>query len=523
MTLACASIGSDGPGEDEVQSDGAPVAADPQQDSPPGEAARAATTTPSGGAAALSQADARKRFPKSGGIDPARWLSPRDRGRVLPASKVTAIYDDVVYQPAAVVFDVESVEAFQPGDESKGEYRFDAAKLSESGVELSTGKTFMIPGLALRKVTAVRTDGGVLVASTEQGALNDVIRDGTVGFKAKLSLDPQHVIGWFDQHGSQLPTRALPTTFEDEFPPPAGLLGLSASLARPSTAVFTRFPDFGLLAAAPANPDAFDPEHMKWTFEKAGIAYQLEIDVRGEDAKILIKATKASGADSEFQYWAKGTFKNVYLDAKGEYKDGEVQSLEYKQPDMVGDMEVSIAAAGKGQGKKEINFVLPEAMLRYVFPVGSIPIVVEISAKMIGRVEVPSKGSATATAKFKWSGQTGLKYEGTDIKAEGVFHSVDIKPDPFDSASMMGNSVDAQWGVAIPRVSAGAFGTFFVPYIQPGITIGSHLKWGPLCKSGYVRFNVTAGWDFGVMGVSLAQHKHKVYEKEQRAPKGGCK
>jgi hypothetical protein len=77
--------------------------------------------------------------------------------------------------------------------------------------------------------------------------------------------------------------------------------------------------------------------------------------------------------------------------------------------------------------------------------------------------------------------------------------------------------------VGVPRVSASAFGTFFVPFIQPGITVGSKLQWGPLCKSGYVRFTVIAGWDFGVLGVNLANSKKKLFEKEQRAPKGGCK
>jgi hypothetical protein len=46
-------------------------------------------------------------------------------------------------------------------------------------------------------------------------------------------------------------------------------------------------------------------------------------------------------------------------------------------------------------------------------------------------------------------------------------------PSWADSAAMINQPVDTQWGVGIPRVSAAAFATFFIPYFQPGIVIGS--------------------------------------------------
>lgn len=440
-------------------------------------------------------------------IDPARWLPAKDKSLGLPPGAITTVWEGVVYQPDAIVLEAKGAEALVEHARDEGRYVFDAAKLEGAGVSFERGKAFMIPGLALGRVTEVSTSGGKVTVRSEAVGLNAVIKDGTVGWRAALPLDPSHVVAWVDPTGERLPAEELVDTR-------AGSLLASPTFSR---AGLTRYPELsGLLAPAPSAPG-----RMKWTYSKAGIGYELELEARGDEAKVLIKATKASGGNTEMQYWARGTFKQVFVNAKGEYKDGEVQSLEYSQPDMVGDFEIAIAAAGSGNG--DIDFTLPEAVLRYVYPAGPIPVVVEIKAKMIGRVSVPSKGSATAKAKFKWSGQAGLSYEGTDVKARGVFNEVDIDANPFDSAANIGRAVDAQWGVGIPRVSVSAFGTFLVPYIQPGITIGSRLQWGPVCKSGYVRFNVIAGYDFGVMGVKLAGDKVELHKKEKRAPEGGCK
>ncbi len=456
---------------------------------------------------ASAPADATGTALAPGQIDPTRWLPAKDKALGLPADAVTTVWENVVYQPEAIVLEAKGAEALVDHARDEGRYVFDAAKLKAAGVSFEKGKAFMIPGLALGRVTEVSESGGKITVRSEAVGLNAVIKDGTVGWRAALPLDPSHVVAWVDPSGERLPADEL----REESA--SSMLAFPA----PTRAGRTHFPELsGLYAPAPTAPG-----RMKWTYSKAGIGYELELEARGDEAKVLIKATKASGGNTEMQYWAKGTFKQVYVNAKGEYKDGEVQSLEYSQPDMVGDFEIAIAAAGSGDGN--IDFTLPEAVLRYVYPVGPIPVVVEIKAKMIGRVSVPSKGSATAKAKFKWSGQAGLSYEGTDVKARGVFNEVDIDANPFDSAANIGRAVDAQWGVGIPRVSVSAFGTFLVPYIQPGITIGSRLQWGPVCKSGYVRFNVIAGYDFGVMGVKLAGDKVELHKKEKRAPEGGCK
>lgn len=510
----CAFLKGDGPGDEDGDEDGdeAETAESASNEAggdaapKPREDAEAAPGDSAPGSTASSDAAA--------AFDADRWLPPEQAKFTVPDGAVTTIYENVVYHDEAVVFAGAAADAIAAHDEAKGEYRFDAAKLEAAGAKLEKGTAFMIPGLALRKVASVSTDGGQLVVTTQPASLNEVIKDGTVGWKAKLPLDPQHVVGWVDQDGLPLPAKPVPS--------PAGgtAHGVMASIPPSGTSSArlsgwsTTVPD--ALMAPPSKPG-----RMKWTFNKAGIGYEMELEARGDEAKVLIKATKASGGNTEMQYWAKGTFKQVYVNAKGEYKDGEVRSLEYDQPEMVGDFEIAIAAAGSGNN--EINFKMPEAVLRYVYPAGPIPVVVEVKAQMIGRVKVPSKGSAMAKSKFSYSGHAGFTYKGTDVEAKGVFNKVTMSPDPFDSAANIGQSVDAQWGVGVPRVSVSAFGTFLVPFIQPGITIGSKLQWGPVCKSGYVRFNVIAGYDFGVMGVKFAEDKIKLYEKQKNAPEGGCK
>ncbi|MEO7125881.1 MAG: hypothetical protein ABI382_03280, partial [Nakamurella sp.] len=88
-----------------------------------------------------------------------------------------------------------------------------------------------------------------------------------------------------------------------------------------------------------------------------------------------------------------------------------------------------------------------------------------------------------------------------------------------DPAAMIGNNVDAQFGVGYPRVSLSFFDIGFIPFVQPAVLLGTSLTWGPVCKKAYVRAEIGYGYDFKILGVSLSKHDGKI-EGERKDAKG---
>jgi hypothetical protein len=250
------------------------------------------------------------------------------------------------------------------------------------------------------------------------------------------------------------------------------------------------------------------------------MTYEFQVEPQGEQVSIKIKALKQQGPKATLAYTALGTFKNVYAKADGTFADSQVKSLTYDQPELVGDITLSVAAAGAGLGK--IEFPFPGVMFKFLVMVGPVPITIGVGAKLIGSIVVPAKASAAAKARFRYQSSSGFEYQGGDVEVKGNIGNLEFSPDPFDSAAMISVPVDAQWGVAFPRISVSVFDSLFVPYLHTGVVVGSSLKWGPICKYGYVKYVSEVGYDFKVFGVTLKKDKVKVAEKEKRAPEGGC-
>ncbi|MEM9695712.1 MAG: hypothetical protein AAGA56_24430, partial [Myxococcota bacterium] len=243
-------------------------------------------------------------------------------------------------------------------------------------------------------------------------------------------------------------------------------------------------------------------------------------------------------AKATLAYVAKATVNNLVVKGGGKYEGGKLSDLQFKQEDLDIDIELSLQAAGAGLGKVELT--LPEPAITLPITVGPLVFTAKVGLKLIGAITIPGKASAQAYVKFKYRGDTELDYardvevgasvdgaaSGTGVKgkvsAKGDTKVIDIDTKPFDSASFIGVPVDAQFGIAVPRLSIGLFGTGIVPYMHVGFVAGSKLQWGPLCKSGYIKMVKEAGYDFSVLGVKLRSDKLFVSEKGWRSPKGGC-
>ncbi len=416
----------------------------------------------------------------------------RDANLGLPDSRVQTTYE-VKYTPKTLVLDEGATRALKSADPKSHRYTFDAAALGPTADKLKPGTVLLIPGKALRKVTRAERVGSDLVVDTAYAALTDAIESGKIGWNAHLSFDRAHAVALVDETGREHP---LPSRVERAF------------IAGPGARVLAD-------SAGPVNPGA-----IAWSFKQGPMTYEFSVEPQGEQVSIKIKATKQQGPKATLAYTAVGTFKNVYANADGTFADSQVKTLTYDQPELVGDVTLSMAAAGAGLGK--IDFPFPGVMFKFVVMVGPVPITIGVGAKLIGSIVVPAKASAAAKSRFRYQSSSGFEYQGSDVEVTGNIGNLEFSPDPFDSAAMINIPVDAQWGVAFPRISVSVFDSLFVPYLHTGVVVGSSLKWGPVCKHGYVKYTSEVGYDFKVFGVTLKKDKVTVAEKQKLAPEGGC-
>ncbi len=400
----------------------------------------------------------------------------------------------VKYAPEAVVLDQNVARALSA--KKPGELDFDAQKLGARASRIKPGKVLLVYGKALARVESVQRRSGRLVVHTSPATLADAIEQGTVAWDVSLPLDRAHV------------TAALA---------PADQSRALARLDRNGRFASTRLRSEG---NAFSSPGVLSQGPIDWAFQRGPMTYKFRLEPKGKAVDIKIEAIKKQGPKATLAYTAHGTFENVRGRARADYADHKLTDLDYEQPELVGDITLSVAAAGSGLGK--IDFPFPGAMFGYLVMVGPVPVKISVGAKLIGSITVPARASARATARFRFRSSSGFSYAGNNVKVKGNIGNLTLSPKPFDSAAMIGIPVDAQWGVAFPRVSVGVFDNVFVPFLHTGVVVGTSLKWGPVCKYGYVKYVAEVGYDLGVFGVKLKSAKKTIAEREKKAPPGGC-
>jgi hypothetical protein len=138
------------------------------------------------------------------------------------------------------------------------------------------------------------------------------------------------------------------------------------------------------------------------------------------------------------------------------------------------------------------------------------------------RLKVPAAAgaSATASANYSYTGDTGFSYDGGDIVTVATINGHDFTDGQFDSASNFAD-VDAQFGLAFPRIGLAILNQE-VAWLHTGFIIGSSITFGPICKAGYTKLVVEGGYEVKVLGVSLASDKATFAEREKRVSQNNC-
>ena len=436
---------------------------------------------------------------------------PEERANfAVPADGIETTFD-ASFDDSATVVDSERMSAVVDADADSHEYTIDEDEL---GGEVSEGDVLMLSGVALRKVTTVDRSGSEATVQTEQATLDEAISDGTVGWDSEVGLDTA-----FSPDSENRETIDESANIE-----PVGMGGGGAVPPDGEMAYLTGIEMVGGEGVTPVPPSQIEAGEgtLEWTFVDADREYTIRAElVDEEEATIGIQVKQPAGGDANLAMTARGTIGSMRSVAAAEYTDNELRSFELEQNNVAADIDLEIAAAGSKDGS--IDWEFPGIMFKYVIFAGPVPVTLSFNTKLIGNITVPSvEGSATGSATFNYRADTGFSYGGSDVNVEASVGDQPLQPDEADSAANIGQPVDLQFGAAFPRLEISVFDQVLIPYLEFGMTIGSRLTWGPLCKSSYVRMVINAGYDFEIMGVTLSSDEETLLEETERASGDSC-
>jgi hypothetical protein len=261
---------------------------------------------------------------------------------------------------------------------------------------------------------------------------------------------------------------------------------------------------------------------MEWSLVDGTLTYKVRLDAQQTHIELVTQVTRKMANSGGMTYTGKVRIKPIDVGGSGSIVGGKATAFDIKQKELGGEVTISVAAAGAG--RVEIKKDLPMPLFKWIVMVGPIPVVITAKVRLIGRVDLPAKGSSLAQANYSFRGSARFKYTGSKVETKAAFPTSEFKVDkPFDAAGFINGTVDAQFGVAFPVLTMGMFDSFFVPELTPGAQAGVRLTWGPVCKTGYVQYSLNASYDFKVLGVSLSQGKTSIFNKRKDSKDNGCR
>lgn len=437
---------------------------------------------------------------------------------------------DVTYSSDTTVVSGKAIDTLKKSDDVAGTYVFDAKAAKAAGLDLGKGRVLLLAGQALRRITASNTSGGDITLKTEQASLADAIEEGEVAWDVPISFDFRQ----FETSTKADRSGATPK------PRSSSLRPGDPGSARPQLTQISMAMPGGRVVPVQSGPEIAEaildsieikPEDgsVAWTYESHGNKYQFRLTAHGESVDILVVVSREVGGDAKMAFRGEGSIGSLRSTSANNYVGGELTGGEVVMQNLNVDLKLSATAAGAGVSPVDLKIPVP--MLTYTWLVGPVPVTVDLTAQIVGNVKAQANASVRAESSISYKGSAGFAYRGTSVSTSGATDVDTLDPEPADSAAPMGLDVDAQFGVAFPSISLSIFGQGLVPSLHTGAVIGSNLRWGgpaagfpasSLCKSGYVRIEVVAGYDLKILGRTLASDKKTLYENRKDGRSDGC-
>ncbi len=353
-----------------------------------------------------------------------------------------------------VFIDDQTTEsAMTDADNENQTYTFNQQALADAGIDLEVGEMILISKVALGRITSVSESNGEVVVETEFAALTEAFENADIewdkSFEFTADVLENSVIEFQGKH------------------------------FKPSMVSATK---------------------SEWEISSGPYKGKASIEANGTSAAITVGLKKEEG-NTSVGFSAKTTIKQIANYTNIEIRDHETKSFEFIHPNMGGEVELKLAAAGGGLDQ-DIG-IGPLAMLKIPFTIGPIPVVLVVNVRTVASINVQGNASAVAETKFSYSGRSGLKYDGTNVSTD--FDNAIANPNHLggsgDLAAFIGVNVNAQWGFTAPELELQMFGNTLVPYLRPEFYLRANLTWGPVCQKVSAEYKVAAGLSFRFLGV----------------------
>lgn len=392
-------------------------------------------------------------------------------------SEEGVITEELELRPDSVVIE-EDVrdEGLVRSDEASGEYVFDAAVLSEAGVDIAAGDVLLIAEEALIRVTSATVIGSDLVVNGDPATLPELV-DGRLSWDLPLSADdtltPTLLIGDREIEGVRK----------------QGSIDYSADVG-------------GFKVSLSFTPTSSRNEFSVMVVIEKGVEPAVEFRAVG------------TGRVSGFRH---------LLDVA--MTGGETDSWSFSMRNL--DIEMEVEMAGANSGMADLAHVLPEAfVLRIPIPT-TLPLGlnIKISFGFTASLELPTlfNASTQASATFRYGGNAGFSWEGAAIQPGGTTSGDSIQFSDPNTAGTQGPA-SASIGL-VPRFSLDALLDQASARIEPRFIVVGNLRgdvFSGLCVEIGVQQSlvgvVTASW----FGVTIGELQHEFYTKFDSKDVGEC-
>jgi len=387
--------------------------------------------------------------------------------------------------PQTTYIDENKVSSILIDSDSESDtYTFVAGALEEEGIVFEPGQILLIHQTALGRITSVQDSDGEVSVQTEFVALTEA----------------------FDE---------LDMEWDESFEFTPDIIGKSVMMYQ-GNEIYPQKDD-------PDNCAGFQEGCFGWNANVGDYELKGRIVGRGADAEVIVIMSKQVGGDNVV-FRAESTIQKIENSTNLRIEDGETKQFDFQNPNMQGEVKLSLAAAGGGVSG-DLGFG-PHTMIRFPFAVGPLPMVLAVKVRTVAKMDVKSNASAQAEATFTYDGSAGIKYDGVKLEAnkDQQLENPQITGGSGDMAAAIGLQVDTQWGFSAPELELQLFGNTLVPYLRPEFFLHGSLTWGPVCQEVKLRYNVSSGLDlrFFGMDISTLVETKVVEEKEWKyyAPEG---
>ncbi len=379
-------------------------------------------------------------------------------GSALPAKRALEEAENVTFDADftdnTVYFDKNSLSDLIDYDSDNFVYTFNAS--SEKAQSLKDGDILFIYGIALRKVTKVTEDNGKIVVETDHANLNDLIKNGKIGWEQPIDFN----------------TQLKPTL---------------------------------LVKGQKPHPLDQNGNNFEGEFELGDYKGKITIQMNNDSANVSCELSKSKGGAKATCKFEGKVFKFISKSIM-EYKDSKLQNFDYQNDNSSGELKLTLIATASGTDQYN-NMEFPVLLFEAPFVVAGIPVMVKIKVVFVLNIVLPTlDASCWVSALFKFNSSTGIKFDGVQPGISGHAGPYTIEKDKTQTGGSV--AVSGNFGIGFPQVELSLFNDVIVPYARTAFLIGGFYQFGTNAyQTAEAEFIGAVGFNFEFLGLKASGSK----------------